>query len=251
MYKGGRALRTKTTMITGAAGEFGFACAKFLAERGNQLVLLDNNESVKEIANQLPNAISVVGSVNSSHDLSQAVTKAEELFGGVDHLICAAGVVVCGNVEETSESDWRRVLDVNLTGVFLTCQAVLPTMVRQKYGRIVTIASHFGLVAAPRLSAYCTAKAGIIHLTKSIALDYGRQNIRANCLCPGMMKSVMLEQMMERVGRSRDWVETMRYLPLSIPTPDQLVESINYLLSDASQYMTGAVLTIDSGYTLR
>ena len=245
-------LNGQTVMITGASGGLGAACARLFAREGANLLLFDRDEQVVALAEELgPQALPFTGSVTSADDLQAAVSAARDAFSRLDHLVCSAGIVRAGTVGETALEDWQQVLDVNLTGTFLSCQAALAVMEEQKYGRIVTVASHFGLVGASRLAAYCAAKGGVIQLTKAIALDYGRANIRANCLAPGMMQTNMLNEILAQVGMSRDWVDTMRGLPLGVPTPDKIAASALFLLTDDSAGMTGSVLTVDGGYTAR
>jgi len=245
-------LAGKTTMITGAAGGLGAACARLFAAQGGNVVLFDRSTDVRQIAKEIGDqAIAFVGDVMKAEDLERCVQAGIERFGRIDNLIACSGIVRSGTVTETALEEWQQVIDVNLTGVFLSCQAVLPVMAEQKYGRIVTVSSHFGLVGATKLAAYCAAKGGVIQLTKSIALDYGRNGIRANCLAPGMMQTNMLNEIMSQVGMSPDWVAMMRGLPTGIPKPEQVAQSALYLVSDAAEVMTGSVLTVDGGYTAR
>ncbi|MEY9975856.1 SDR family NAD(P)-dependent oxidoreductase [Lysinibacillus sp. RC79] len=245
-------LKGHTTFITGAYGGLGAACAKLFAQQGSNLILFDKNENIVNLAEEIgTNAIAFVGDVTSEIDLEKAISLGVTQFGSIENMICCSGIVRAGAVTDTKISDWQNVFDVNVLGVYLSCKEVLPIMEAQEYGRIVTISSHFGLVGAPRLAAYNASKGAVIQLTKSIALDYGRKNIRANCLCPGMMKSDMFKNILKQVGNARDWVDLMRGLPTGELEPEDIAKSALFLVSSASNTMNGSVLVADGGYTAR
>ncbi|MGE7841716.1 SDR family NAD(P)-dependent oxidoreductase [Lysinibacillus sp. NPDC093712] len=245
-------LKGNTTFITGASGGLGSACAKLFAKQGSNLVLFDKNENIIKLAEEIgTNVIAFVGDVTNEKDLQEAIALGITQFGSIENMVCCSGIVRAGTVTETEKSDWQHVFDVNVLGVYLSCKAVLPTMETQKYGRIVTVSSHFGLVGAPRLSAYIASKGAVIQLTKSIALDYGKKNIRANCLCPGMMKSDMFKDIIKQVGSSREWVDLMRGLPNGELEPDDIAKSALFLVSSAADTMSGSVFVADGGYTAR
>ncbi|HLO02109.1 MAG TPA: SDR family oxidoreductase [Symbiobacteriaceae bacterium] len=245
-------LTGRTTFITGAAGGLGAACARLFAAAGAQLLLVDRSEQVHDLAAELgAQAIACVGDVTSSADLDRAVRLALDQTGRVDHLIACAGVIHAGSLVETTAEAWSRVIGINLTGLFLTCQAVLPTMVAQRAGSIVTFASQYGLVAAPRLAAYCAAKGGVVQLTRSMALDYEAYNIRANCLCPGMTETRMLQDVFAQLGASREWSVLLRAMPKPIERPEQIAEVALFLASERAAAMNGATVLADGGYTAR
>lgn len=242
----------RTALITGAAGGLGSACVRLFLREGANVVLFDRYESVQDLSATMgEHTATYVGDVTCPQDLDAAVQLALDQFGRIDTLVCSTGIVRSGNVLEMSLDEWQRVLDVNLTGPFLSCKSVLPLMVEQRFGSIVLVSSHFGLVGAPGLAAYCASKGGLIQLSKSIALDFGKYGIRANCLCPGMMQTRMLKDIVSQVGRSQDWMETMRNLPIPMASPEMVANAILFLASDESAAITGSVITADSGYTAR
>jgi NAD(P)-dependent dehydrogenase (short-subunit alcohol dehydrogenase family) len=245
-------LTGRTTFITGAAGGLGAACARLFVAEGANVCLFDQSERVHELAAELgERATAFVGDVTNPDHLTQAVNVACRDRGRIEHLVACAGVIHAGTVDQTTVEAWSRVIAINLTGLFLTCQAVLPIMVDQKFGSIVTFASQYGLVAAPRLAAYCASKGGVIQLTRSMALDYETHGIRANCLCPGMTQTNMLQEIFTQMGPSREWSNLLRGMPQPIENPEHIARVALFLASDGSLAMNGAVVSADGGYTVR
>jgi NAD(P)-dependent dehydrogenase (short-subunit alcohol dehydrogenase family) len=154
-------------------------------------------------------------------------------------------------VADIAEQDWDRVLEVNLKGVMLACQAVLPGMMRRGRGAIVNIASIRGLLGNPNLASYCASKGGEVLLTRSLALDYARYGVRVNCLCPGFVGSEMLAGY---IARQKDPEAARKAFAAMAPmnrigAPEEIAAAALFLASDASSFVTGAVLPVDGGYT--
>jgi meso-butanediol dehydrogenase/(S,S)-butanediol dehydrogenase/diacetyl reductase len=157
----------------------------------------------------------------------------------VDVLVSAAGVDVCDTVPNTTPAEWQTILDVDLTGVYNSCRAVLPRFVAQGSGSIVTISSAIGTVGERNRSAYCAAKAGVENLTRAMALDHGRSGVRANCVAPGgaddpsaMQAMVDRHHALGRIGQ-----------------PSEVAAAIAFLAGDDASFITGAVLPVDAGWT--
>lgn len=246
-------LKGKTTFITGAAGGLGLAVAKLFYKEGSNLILFDKSKKLLEYSKYFDEEkiLAIVGDVTSEEEINNAVQIGIKKFEGIDILICSSGIAIGGSVSEIRLEDWKNVLDVNVNGVFLSCRAVLNHMVNRKYGRIVNIASHFGEVGAYKLSSYCASKAAVIQITKSIALDYSRNNIIANCVAPGFMDTDFLKNMMKTVGKSNDWMGTMYNLPMPSLKVENVAKTILYVATDAAEVTTGSVFTVDGGYTSR
>jgi NAD(P)-dependent dehydrogenase (short-subunit alcohol dehydrogenase family) len=195
----------------------------------------------------------VVADTTSEQEISAAVSDVRSAYGRLDVLICAAGADAVGAVGELSSSDWRRSIDVNLSGAFYACRAALPALIDSK-GCIVTVASEGGLRAAPRLASYASAKAGLIMLTKSVAVDYGPMGVRANCVCPGWIRTPMADASMDdlalQLGGTREHAYSVATSQAPLRRPGTAAEAaavVAWLASPAASYVSGAVVTVDGG----
>jgi NAD(P)-dependent dehydrogenase (short-subunit alcohol dehydrogenase family) len=189
-------------------------------------------------------------------DRVQVRTLVEETvatYGGVDIVCNNAGIDVTRSLVETTEDEWDATLDTNLKGPFLLCKYALPYMVAKKKGVVVNVASQMGHVAAENLSAYCASKAGLIHLTKVIALEYAKFGIRANCISPGPIQTPGLEQTFSIEPAPEEAKRNfIRKVPLNrFGTPEEIARGVLFLASDRSSYVNGASLVADGGYILR
>jgi len=165
-------------------------------------------------------------------------------------LVNAAGIVARASVVETSETDWDRMIAVNLKSVFLLSKHSIPLMAQIGGGVIINISSGWGLVGGKNAAAYCASKGAVVLLTKAMALDHGSQNIRVNCLCPGDTDTPMLQSESVELGISYDQLvkESSDERPLGrIGTPMDIAQSAMFLASNASTYITGSVLIVDGG----
>lgn len=243
--------KKKTILITGACGGLGKKLVREF-DKENNLVLFDCSEEVMNLKEELDikgEVLSFVGDIQKEKDIKEVVDKCVEKFGGVDVLVCNAGVFIPGSVEELDMDKWNKSFDINVTGTYLLCKEVIPLMKDRKGGHIVTVASHYGMVGGYQSAAYCASKGALIQLTKAIALDYAKDKIYANCVCPGFMDTGMLKGILKDVGMNRNWMDVMRGLPINKISIDEVAENI-YNLSNTKS-MTGAVITIDGGYTAR
>jgi NAD(P)-dependent dehydrogenase (short-subunit alcohol dehydrogenase family) len=165
-------------------------------------------------------------------------------YGQVDALFNNAGIrgVIAVPTTEIDEEDWDKVIDVNLKGVFLGSKHVIPEMVKCGGGVIVNTSSVLGIGGAPTAAAYCTSKAGVILLTKCLALEYATQNIRVNCICPGVIRTAGSEPQLAKIS--------LESLPFQrAGKPDDIARAVLYLASDDSSYVTGHCLIVDGGWT--
>ena len=203
------------------------------------------------------NFFTMVGDIGVAADVRSFVSKAADLFARIDFLFNNAGVEFIAALDETSEEDWDRVHDTNMKGTFLMSKEVLPHMRAIGGGVIVNNASDAGLRGIKMNAAYSSSKAGIIHLTRSIALDYGQYNIRCNCICPGCIRTPLCERFNAEVGarKGKSGEEALQdFVTANIPMmrvgmPEEVASMVAFLFSDEARYISGAIIPIDGGLT--
>lgn len=245
-------LRDKVAIITGGSRGIGKATAELLSQHGAKIVIADILEeesasTANEIAKNGGEAIAVKTDVSTKTDVDNLVNATINKFGKIDILINNAGIYRTAPTENLSEEEWERVLDINLKGYFLCAQAAGKEMIKQKYGRVVNISSVAGLGGFSNSAAYCASKAAIILLTKTLAIDWAKYNIRVNAICPGVIKTAMTDPLLKDTG----FQEMIKgRVPLSREgTPEEIAAGVLFLVSDASSYMTGHAMVIDGGWT--
>lgn len=251
-------LEGKVALITGGGAGIGAAIAtRFVAEGARVCITGRRQEMLDKVARSLPEGTvaTCAGDVAKLEDTQRMVEAALSFGGRLDVLVNNAAIGPAGKVVDIDPELWRRVIDVNLTGPFLMMKAAIPHMVQQGGGSIINIASLAGLRCLPGAPAYCSSKAGLIHLTKQVALDYGPANVRCNVVCPGATRTELLESnlrpMAEALGTDLDGVFTNQ-VPTNIPlrrvaAPSEISGICAFLASDDSSFMTGSVLVIDGG----
>lgn len=228
--------------MTGAAGGIGLACAQRLAQEGAAIAAAD-----LEPPGEAPAALALAADVTDAEAAERLVGEAAAGLGGLDALLLAAGIHWTGPTHEMDAEAFRRVMDVNLLGTFLCCRAALPRFVGQGAGRIVTLGSTAALGGAPGLAAYSASKGAVLNLTRSIAVEYARAGVRANCLCPGSTNTPLLERLMaERADPEafRDKHPIGRFAE-----PEEIAAAAAFLLSDEASYFAGSAVVVDGGFT--
>jgi NAD(P)-dependent dehydrogenase (short-subunit alcohol dehydrogenase family) len=251
-----RRLAGKVAVVTGAGSGLGLASAQRFAAEGAAVVCADLGDGGERAAETIAaaggRALGAVVDVSSADDLAAMVDTASELLGGIDVLYANAGVPGEGKATDVDPADWERMLAVNLTGVFLSARAVLPAMAARGGGCLITQASAAGLVALPALAPYSAAKAGVIGLTRQLALDYAPHRVRVNAICPGTVVTPLVEAAMERRGGVEQGLEHARArIPLGrLGEPDEIAGLATFLASDEGSWITGAAIPIDGGLTL-
>jgi len=241
-------------LVTGAANGIGKAVALAAAREGASLVLGDIQEQAgRELLQSLrDNGVTAhfrTTDVSKLADLNALVALATERLGGVDIAFANAGIEGQAGVPwECRESDFERVVDVNLTGTWRTMVAVLPAMLERGSGAIVATASVAGLVGAGGLAAYVASKHGILGLVKSVAIDVARSGVRVNAVCPGMIETNMVERLAASVPGFRETLLGLK--PMGrLGDPAEVAEAAVWLASERASFMTGAGVTVDGGYT--
>jgi 3-oxoacyl-[acyl-carrier protein] reductase len=238
-------LADRVALVTGAAQGIGLSIARQLAACGAVVVLGDvdadkTQEAAKSIGGR---ALGVAMNVTRGADVSAAVERVMTEFGRLDVLVNNAGITRDGLLIRMKEEDWDRVLDVNLKGTFHCTKAALGVMVKQRRGRVISIASIVGVMGNAGQANYAASKAAIIGFTKSIAREYANRAITANVVAPGFIKTAMTDQLTDDVQtRLRDQIPLGR-----LGTPEDIAQAVAFLASDAAAYVTGQVLHVNGG----
>ena len=228
-----------------------------MAEAGANVVVAGRNEGAakelcREISGEDRRAACALGDVADPDFAASAVNVAESRFGGLDVLVNAAGAIVRGSAEKTSDEDWNRMLSINVTGTFFMSRAAIPAMRRSGGGSIVNLGSTVGLVGCPNLAAYCASKGAVVNLTRAMALDHAHERIRVNAVCPGAVDTPMLvsgrgDAAPEQVREANRAAIPQRWLP----GPVEIANAIVFLASDLSRHLTGTTLPVDGGFTAK
>jgi NAD(P)-dependent dehydrogenase (short-subunit alcohol dehydrogenase family) len=246
----------KVAVVTGAAGVIGTATIRLLAERGARIVAVDRKEQdLKTAIKELPSAaqaLAITADVTSENEVADYVRAAVDKFGTIDIFYNNAGIE--GDIAPITKyplETFRKVIDVNVVGVFLGLKHVLPVMLKQNKGSIINTASIAGLIGSPDIAVYSASKHAVIGLTKSAALECATTGVRVNCVCPGLIDSRMLSAIIE--GRN----------PTNAPVPNEKIVDriparrlgqasevaslVAFLASDGASYVSGSAYTVDGG----
>ncbi len=247
-------LKGKVALITGAASGIGRATALLFAREGAEVAVVDIDETngqevARTIVNEGGKAIFIRCDVTRASDCLSAVEKTVEEFGGLDILFNNAGIIRRAAVVETTEEEWDRVMETNVKSVFLASKYAIPIMAEAGGGVIINTSSGWGLVGGRNAASYCASKGAVVLLTKAMAIDYGPQNIRVNCICPGDTDTPMLRNEARQLGRPEDeFLAEAADRPLRrIGKPEEIAQGALYLVSDASSFVTGTALVVDGG----
>jgi len=245
----------KVALITGAGSGMGRAAAELFAREGARVVVSDVVEdagvdTVGAITAAGGDATFVQADVSQWSDCEHMVLAATDTYGALHVLYNNAGVFPAddGGVLDTPEDTWERVMDVNLKGVWLGCRAGIPAMLKSGGGSIINVASFVALMgAATAQIAYTASKGGVLSMTREIAVEYARQGIRANALCPGPIQTPLLEELLSDPARR---ARRMVHIPMGrLGRAEELAKAALFLASDDASYMTGSTLVVDGGIT--
>jgi NAD(P)-dependent dehydrogenase (short-subunit alcohol dehydrogenase family) len=247
-------LKNKVAIVTGAASGIGRAIAQVFAQEGAKVLVADINdeggqETIKLIQQRDGKALFLHADVSVSTDVKAMVEGAIHSFGGLHILVNnAAYLKDFKPAVDTTEAEWDLSIDVTLKSVFLCSKQAIPEMIKAGGGSIINIASVGGLVGFASYAAYCSAKGGVIQLTKSLAIDYGRHNIRVNAICPGPIDTPTTPEAQDE--KLHQWQRDMTVLGRTA-CPEEVAYPALFLASDESSFVTGSNLVVDGGWTIR
>ncbi|MCA1942689.1 MAG: SDR family oxidoreductase [Yonghaparkia sp.] len=242
-------LQGRVAIVSGVASGQGRATAIALREAGARVIGVDRDASgLERLGVEHPAIETHVLDVTDGAQWAELAADVERRHGRIDALLLAAGVLRTGALLETSDADIDLLLAVNLHGVIRACRAVIPALRRAGGGSIVTWGSINSMVAEPDIAVYSATKGAVLMLTKSIAIEHARDDIRANCICPGGVLTPMVADFFD--SAVLDDLEAQRaYQPLGLIQPEEVASVAVFLASDASRKMTGTAVVVDGGYT--
>jgi NAD(P)-dependent dehydrogenase (short-subunit alcohol dehydrogenase family) len=250
-------LEGKSVLITGGGTGIGAAIARrFVADGANVCITGRRQAVLDKVAGSLPadKITTCAGDVSKYEDIQKMVADTVEFGGKLDVLVNNAGIDPGGTVTDVDLDLWKQVININLVGSFMAMRASIPHMIEAGGGSIINISSLGGLRCLPGMSAYCTSKAAINHMTRQTALDYGAKKIRCNAVCPGATRTEMLEQALTPLTEvlKTDVDGVFGCIASNVPlrrvaTPDEISGLCSYLASDDAAFMTGSVILIDGG----
>jgi meso-butanediol dehydrogenase/(S,S)-butanediol dehydrogenase/diacetyl reductase len=239
-------------IVTGAGSGQGKATALALVAAGARVMAADIDVAgLQDLRAHAGDAIETMEcDVSRAEQVERLVSSTEERFGGLHAMLNCAGYLRAASVLDTTEEMLDRIISVNLKGVFYGCKYAIPALQRSGGGSIVNWGSVNSLVAEPDIAAYSATKGAVLMITKSVALEYAKDDIRANCLCPGGVRTPMVadffaDEFLEDDAAQRE------YQPLGLIWPEEVADVAVFLASDASRKMTGTAVLVDAGYTAR
>jgi 3-oxoacyl-[acyl-carrier protein] reductase len=241
-------LKDKVALITGAAQGIGKAIALKLADSGADVVVVDMNlekaqETAKEIEGRGRRAIALKANVANLQETEAMIDETVAKLGAIHILVNNAGITRDALILRMKEEDWDAVISVNLKGVFNCTKAAVKHMAKQRYGRIINIASIVGEMGNAGQANYSASKAGVIALAKTVAREFASRNITCNAIAPGFIETAMTQALSEKVRE-----ELAKQIPMArLGTPEDVAEGVLFLVSDSSNYITGQVLNINGG----
>jgi pyridoxal 4-dehydrogenase len=240
-------LQDRVAIVTGAAQGIGKAIADKLAEEGASVVVADINEAgASAVAAALPRAIGIRADVSDPGSVQAMVASAVSSFGKLDVLVNNAAIVPFTAWDDIDFAEWRRIMAVNLDGVFLTCRAASDEMRKQGYGRIVNIASNVVVAGTPNLAHYVASKGGVFGFTRALATELGRYGITVNSVAPGLTQTEGVDASPH--AGAYDFVQSLQAIPRRGVASD-IAPAVAFLASEEAAWVTGQMLVVDGGHT--
>ncbi|KTG07513.1 SDR family oxidoreductase [Haloferax profundi] len=245
----------KVALVTGAASGIGRSTALRFAEEGAKVAISDvqvdaGNQVVTEIEDAGGEAVFIEADVSKEVDVARLVDETVNTFGGLDFAHNNAGIEgKVGSMAEMELEDFQRVIDINLTGVFLSMKYEIPRLLERGGGAIVNTASVAGMTGGPNLSHYYAAKHGVIGLTRSAALEVATENVRVNAVCPGVIETPMIERFTQGDEDAKSGL--LEDEPIGrLGKPEEIASAVVYLCSDDASFVTGHPMVVDGGYVV-
>lgn len=238
-------LENQVALVTGATGGIGREIAKTLHRQGTTIAISGTREQVlQELASELGDRVHVfVCNLADKNSVESLVPQVEEKLGKIDILVNNAGITRDGLIMRMKDADWEEVINVNLTSAFRLCRAVTKGMMKRRYGRIINISSVVGFAGNPGQANYVASKAGIVGLSKSLALELATRGVTVNCVAPGFIVSAMTEVLSENTKEG-----ILSSIPMKrMGTADEIAASVAFLASQEAAYVTGQTIHVNGG----
>jgi gluconate 5-dehydrogenase len=245
-------LRDRVAIVTGGASGMGEAISLLFTEEGATVIIADiNNDKATSVASRIQNsgrnARAFRIDVTNEQQVRSLADAVVAEFKRIDILVNCAGIMDAGPAEEMTLEQWRRIIDIDLTGVFICCREVGRVMVKQRSGKIINFGSTVALSGAPNTAHYTAAKHGVLGLTRALAVEWGKYNINVNCICPGGTLTPMVQS---QPLPPEYWTERIKRIPLGrLAKPEDQARAALFLASSDSDYISGSVLCVDGGVT--
>jgi len=241
-------LTGKTALVTGASGGIGGAIARALHKQGATVAISGTRrDALEQLAGELKDRVHVLPcDLSDKEQVEALVPQAEEKMEKLDILVANAGITKDNLFVQLRDEDWNSVIDINLTATFRLSRAAMKTMMRRRYGRIIGITSVVGVTGNPGQGNYTAAKAGMIGMIKSIAKEYARRGVTANCVAPGFIATAMTDKLNDKQRES-----ILQMVPANrLGTSDDVAAAVVYLASEEAAYVTGQTLHVNGGMAM-
>ncbi len=250
-------LKNKVALVTGGSSGIGLAIAERFLKEGAKVMITGRSkqrcdDALKHLETFAKDAVdSAAGDVSKWNDVQQMVKNTVNRFGRIDILVNNAGIYLDKRIEETTEEEWDQIININLKGVFLCCKAAYPHFKKQGNGTIVNMSSDSGVTGNPDEAAYCASKGGVTNLTRAMALDYAKENIRVNAICPAIIHTPMLQREIDMQDDKEAYLKEMDELhPIGrVGRPEEVAYAVLMVAADEASFITGANIAVDGGFT--